>query len=151
YSVWSVAWSPDGRRLASGAVFSDTVARVWDAATGRKLTELRGHTFGITSVAFAPDGRTLATGSQDGTFRLWDAATGAPLRTFEGAGAWPRSPVVFSLDGRSLVTGGAALRIRDVGGRQAPRALADGWDPVPKSFVGPDRLLAWIGDKGLVE
>jgi WD40 repeat protein len=64
--VSSVAFSPDGRILATGSW--DTMARLWEVATGREIAALRGHEDQVSSVAFSPDGRTLATrGSLDGT------------------------------------------------------------------------------------
>ena len=68
----SVAWSPDGARLATGSW--DGTAKVWDAAGGRELLTLKGHTGWVWSVAWSPDGRRLATRSLDGTARLWEVA-----------------------------------------------------------------------------
>jgi hypothetical protein len=72
--VWSVAFSPDGRRLASGS--QDGTVRVWDAASGQEVLTLRGHADRVMSVAFSPEGRRLASGSMDRTVRLWDVASG---------------------------------------------------------------------------
>jgi WD40 repeat protein len=73
-----VAFSPDGLRLATAGL--DRKARVWDARTGEKLLECKGHTDFVTSVAFSPDGLCLATGSYDKTARVWD---GRPLSETE--------------------------------------------------------------------
>src|SRR5262249_27153746 len=77
-----VAWSPDGARLATGSW--DGTARVWDAAGGRELLTLQGHTGAVTSVAWSPDGAGLPTGGREGTARVGDAAGGGELPTLRG-------------------------------------------------------------------
>jgi WD40 repeat protein len=72
--VYSVAFSSDGRRLASGGW--DQIVRIWDATSGKKLHELAGHAGYVWSVAFSPDGRRLASASGykgKGEIKLWDA------------------------------------------------------------------------------
>ncbi|MBE9566062.1 MAG: hypothetical protein IMF16_04870, partial [Proteobacteria bacterium] len=67
--VRSVAFSPDGRLLASGS--DDETVRIWEVSSGRCLRTLRGHTDWVRSVAFSPDGRLLASGSDDETVKIW--------------------------------------------------------------------------------
>jgi len=71
--VDSVAWSPDGKRLATGS--QDKSAKVWDATTGEPVFTLSGHSGIVLSVPWSPDGDLLATGSADEA-KVWDVARG---------------------------------------------------------------------------
>ena len=101
--VFSVAFSPDGRTIASGS--GDDTIHLWDANTGERLRTLTGHSVPVESVAFSPDGRTIASGSTDNTIRLWDTDTGELVRTFTGHTDRVFS-VAFSPDGRTIASGG---------------------------------------------
>jgi dipeptidyl aminopeptidase/acylaminoacyl peptidase len=102
-AVVSVAYSPDGQRIATGSW--DQTAKVWDAASGKELFPLKGHGAAVVSVAYSPDGQRIVTGSEDKAAKVWDAGTGKCLRTLEGhsGGIWS---VAFSPDGQRIVTGG---------------------------------------------
>jgi len=127
-SVNSVAFSPDGKTLASGS--SDGTVRLWDVATRQQIgTPLTSHTGGVLSVAFSPDGKTLASGSNDDTVQLWDVATrqqiGTPLTGNSDGGSGDGdsgdgvSSVAFSPDGKTLATGSVStLRLWDVATHQ---------------------------------
>ncbi len=77
-SIFSVAFSPDGRILASG---DDRNITLWDVASASEIRTLSGHTDRVQSVTFSVDGKTLASGSDDGTIKLWNIATGSELKS----------------------------------------------------------------------
>jgi WD40 repeat protein len=93
--VTSVAFSPDGKRLASA---SRGELKVWDAQTGQELLALQGHGGGVRSVAFSPDGKRLASAGNE--VKVWDAQTGQELFSLQGA-CWS---VAFSPDGQRLAS-----------------------------------------------
>jgi WD40 repeat protein len=77
--VQNVAFSPDGRLLASGS--EDRTVRLWDVGTGQALQVFRGHREPVVRLVFSPDSRRLASASQDGRIKVWDVAaarTSAP-------------------------------------------------------------------------
>jgi energy-coupling factor transporter ATP-binding protein EcfA2 len=99
--VLQVAWSPDGRRLATAS--RDRTARIWDADDGSELTILCGHDDEIWGVAWSPDGRWLATASRDRTARIWDGADGSDLAVLCGHDDLVRG-VAWAPNGRRLAT-----------------------------------------------
>jgi WD40 repeat protein/tetratricopeptide (TPR) repeat protein len=110
-SVQSVAFSPDGTRLAGGGGEIDKpgAVTVWDAQTGQQLLDLKGHTGQVWSVAFSPDGKRLASASRDKTAKVWDTQTGKEVLALKGH----TSEVVgvcFSPDGQRLASAGGDWR-----------------------------------------
>jgi WD40 repeat protein len=97
--VDSVAFSPDGKTLASGGY--DHTIKLWDVYSGGELRTLTGHSGPARPVAFSADGKTLASGSLE--VKLWDVQSGRELRTLPGKLAW------FSADGKTL-----ASLVRDI-------------------------------------
>jgi WD40 repeat protein len=112
--VTQVAYSPDGRQLATAS--RDRSVRSWDTSTGENVLALRGHTTGVSGLAFSPDGRRLASAaaapSQGGRMRaevkLWDTLTGQEILSLSGAPA-QFSRVAFTRDGRRLAATGDSV------------------------------------------
>ncbi|MEV4924329.1 nSTAND1 domain-containing NTPase [Streptomyces roseoverticillatus] len=140
--VYGVAFSPDGRTVATASV--DHTAKLWDRASQRLISTLAGHTTQVVTVAFSPDGRIVATASRDGTAKLWDAASYRLIATLTGhpGGVYG---VAFSPNGQTLATAGAdgAVRLWDVAGHRQAAVLASGNSPAWRVAFSPDgRTLA---------
>jgi WD40 repeat protein len=95
-------FSPDGKEIAVANMNGLGQTGVFDAAGGKLLVTLPGHTDRIADVAFSSDGSLLVTASRDGTARVWDARTERLLRTLDGQS--PLFGAAFSPDGRTIGT-----------------------------------------------
>jgi WD40 repeat protein len=107
--LYSVAFSPDGKRIAAGGV--DSTCRVWNVETGALKHRLNGHDIGLRQLAFSADGKTLATAGIDKKIILWDIANEKASQTLEGHAGEVFS-LAYSPDGRFLVSGSADKTIR---------------------------------------
>ncbi len=130
YGPSSVAFSPDGQRLASAS--ADQTVKIWDSTTGKELFALKGHAGGVSSVAFSPDGQRLASASSDQTVKIWDSATGKELFALKGHAGFVHD-VAFSPDGQRLASASNDQTVRI-------------WD----SATGKE-LLAFKGHAGWVQ
>ncbi|NEP02475.1 MAG: TIR domain-containing protein, partial [Symploca sp. SIO2E9] len=97
--VYSVAFSPDGKTIASAS--GDKTVKLWNRE-GELLQTLKGHEDMVNSVAFSPDGKTIASASWDKTLKLWNRE-GELLQTLKGHKDWVYS-VAFSPDGKTIAS-----------------------------------------------
>ena len=120
-ALWSAAYSPDGKLIAT--VGADSFTRIWDVSNGQPVTPtitLQGHGKDqVDAVAFSPDGRYLATGGWDENAVLWDTQTWQPVHKLEGH-LDDIYAVAFSPDSRVLATGSGddTIKLWDSGDRQ---------------------------------
>ena len=97
-----VAWSADGRILATGA--NDETIRLSDGNSGKSIRDLVGHTGPIYSVTWSPEDHYLASGSFDGSIRLWDGQNQWQSQELRGHQDWVMS-LDWSPDGKILAAG----------------------------------------------
>ena len=133
--LWSVTWSPDGTRLATGG--SEGTVKIWDAVQGHLLSTLSGHQGGVLAVAWSPDGRRIASGGQDNTVKIWD----------------PEAAKAVTLAGHLQAVKGVAWSSDS---QQLASCSDDGtvriWDPASggwvRTFAATNEIyeVAWAGD-----
>src|SRR5207245_11476698 len=150
----SVAFAPNGKPLASTGTW-DHAVRLWDAATGKEIHPVVGHTSLIDSLRFSPDGKTLISHGRDRRVLVWDVATRVERRQLFGGppppgGFW--SAAALSPDGKVIALAGwiilgekpdPVIRPWDTGTGKKLRTLSKHRDLVsPLSFAPHAKMLA---------
>jgi WD40 repeat protein len=145
--IYSLAFSADGRLLASGSSMgatdtSDYTVKVWDVATGQEVFTLKGHRGDVHALAFSPDGKLLASASIDTTVKVWDLQTGKLLRTLNNKDGM--YDVTFSPDGSLLATAvcDRTVKLWDVVSGRLVRTLIHGDEVMSVAFSPDGNLLA---------
>ncbi len=148
--IFSVAFSPDGKVLATGDTNGEI--RLWQVADGKQLLTGRGHTGWVCSATFSPDGHVLASGSKDQTVKLWDTSTGQCLATLQGHSGEIWS-VAFSSDGQMLASSSEdqTVKLWDMGIGQCLQTLQGQGGRVWSVAFSPDsHMLASGSDDHMV-
>ena len=151
--VTSLAFSPDGLRLASGG--EDNVVRLWDINAAKQIANLRGHTSYIRDCVFSPDGNHILSASRDEQIKLWNPATyGESLALGRNENAGHEAAVLaarFSADGTQIVTASRdrSARLWNASDQSLVQEFSEGHQFLASSAVfysDGQRLITSAGD-----
>lgn len=145
--IFDIAWSPDGRTLASGS--ADQTVGLWDVETAELRRTLKGHKDFVRSVSWSPDGKALASASNDRTIRVWNSATGEVWHTLKGHSSLVNS-AQWSPDGRTIASGSDdyTIRVWGAGGGEVRHTLKRGDNIVLTLSYSPDGKTLASGSWG---
>ncbi len=140
HQVWSVSFSPDGKRIATAR---NRMVKLWDAATGQESRALNGHVGEVTCASFSPDSTRLISGSDDNTVKIWDVTENQCSFSLRHR-QWV-TDVRFSPDGKRVASAGE--------GRATTGSMVKVWDAISGtelvSFAG-DSFVSFSPDGELV-
>ena len=142
-TVWSVAYSPDGRHICGS---DDRTIRIWDAETGAAIGKpLEGHTNDVECVAYSPNGQYIISSSADSTIRIWDAKTGDAVRNPLKAHNSNVKSISCSPDGRHIVSGSwdTTIHVWDI---HHSIQLSSFCNPIHANFCAQPDGNGWVRD-----
>ncbi|QLE45293.1 NACHT domain-containing protein (plasmid) [Nostoc sp. C052] len=149
-TVWSIAFSPDGKKLVIGD--GKGTVQVWETSSGKLLLFLQGHEFSVMSVAFSPDGQFIISGSLDQTLRLWDLNGNLIGQPFIGHDDLVIS-VTFSSDGQFIASSSQdkTIRLWNLNGSLISQPFIGHEDAVNSVAFSPDSqyIISGSDDKTL--
>lgn len=133
YEVRSVAFSPNGKYLATGTSGGGKTVRIWDVSSGSETQRLE-HNSAISDIAFSNDSRRLVSSSFDNTTRVWSINNGQEIMRL----TQPASAVALNADGSLLATGGFDVTVWEVPGGRAIPVIKGQEDEVRTLLFSPD-------------
>jgi RNA polymerase sigma factor (sigma-70 family) len=151
--AYCVAFSPDGKLLASGDL---TTTHLWECRTGHEIASFRspemakGNVIGVYSLAFSPEGTLLAVGEGDMGITLWEVAAGKAVRRLKKRGGSFDS-LAFSPDGKTLVSASERIVVWDVASGAELRTIpvGDKYNRTPIALSSDGKILATGSDRPL--
>lgn len=136
-NVYSVVWSPNGKRIASGG--ADGTVQVWDAANGGNVFTFHGDSNYVETVAWSPNGKRIASAYIDGTVQVWDAVSGDHIYAYRGH-ASPVFSVAWSPDSKRIASASADRSVQEWD-------AANGWNSfTQRGYANYVDAVAWSPD-----